>query len=398
MTRRDVLAAALAVPAFGAESKSKQVKRGNRLRLPDGGIQPQVVADDRGTLHVLYYGGDGLHGDVLYTRSGDGGKTFSSGVRVNSTGSAIATGTIRGAQMALGFGGKVHVAWNGSSAAMLRGPVNPDDGKSGAPMLYSRLNDTGTAFEPERNLMHRSFGLDGGGSVAADNAGNVYVVWHGIGTDLKSGAGAEGEARRAVWVAKSTDDGRSFIDEARAWQEPTGACACCGVKAFASRDGSLHALYRSATKAVHRDIYLITSKDHGKSFRGGLLHKWDINACPMSSMDFAEDGKSIIAAWETGGRVYWARIGSDRLEGIQPIQAPGDVNGRKHPRLAVNGSGEVLVVWTEGTGWQRGGSLAWQVYDRSGQPTSEKGAAAGVPAWSFAAPAVNTDGSFSILY
>ena len=68
-------------------------------------------------------------------------------------------------------------------------------------MLYTRLNDAGTAFEPERNLMHRSFGLDGGGSIAADRAGNVYVAWHGIPLDVKSGSGPEGEARRQVWIA-----------------------------------------------------------------------------------------------------------------------------------------------------------------------------------------------------
>ncbi len=137
-------------------------------------------------------------------------------------------------------------------------------------MLYSRLNDTGTAFEHERNLMHRSFGLDGGGSIAADGEGNVYVVWHGIGMDVRSGAGPQGEARRTMWVAKSMDDGDTFREEEKAWQEPTGACACCSTKAFASRDGAIHALYRSATNAVHRDIYLITSKDHGKSFAAGF--------------------------------------------------------------------------------------------------------------------------------
>jgi hypothetical protein len=38
-------------------------------------------------------------------------------------------------------------------------------------MLYSRSNDSGTAFEPERNLMTRTFGLDGGGIIAADSTG-----------------------------------------------------------------------------------------------------------------------------------------------------------------------------------------------------------------------------------
>lgn len=239
MTRRDAVALAFAVPTFGAESKTRSSAPIRFERLPNGGIQPQVATDPQGTLHVAYYSGDALHGDVFYARSTNSGGVFSTALRVNSPGSALAAGTIRGAQLALGKRGKVHVAWNGSSEASLKGPVNPDSGKPGAPMLYSRLNDEGSAFEAERNLMHRSFGLDGGGSIAADSAGNVYVVWHGIGTDVKSGAGPEGEARRAVWIAKSADNGRTFKEEEKAWHEPTGACACCGLKAFARRDGSV---------------------------------------------------------------------------------------------------------------------------------------------------------------
>jgi hypothetical protein len=183
MTRREAVAAAFALrlPGFGAEAKLKSGERIRLRRLPKGGIQPQVVSDGNGILHVLYYTGDALNGDIFYARSADGGATFSQALRVNSQpGSAIAAGTIRGPQLSVGKAGRVHVAWNGSSQAELKGPINPDSGKPGAAMLYSRLNDSGTGFEPERNLMHRSFGLDGGGSVTADRAGNVYVVWHGI--------------------------------------------------------------------------------------------------------------------------------------------------------------------------------------------------------------------------
>ena len=383
---------------FGGESKPKRSGQVRLERLPSGAIQPQLIVDKKGGLHVLYYGADDHHGDIFYRRSTDGGHSLSPALCVNSPGSAIAAGTIRGAQMALGPDGRVHVAWNGSSNASVKGPVNPDSGKPGSPMLYSRLNDTGTAFEPERNLMHRSFGLDGGGSVAADSVGNVYVVWHGINSELKRGSGVEGEARRQVWITKSGDNGKTFQTETPAWQEATGACACCGLKAFSSRNGSVRVLYRSATQAIHRDIYLLTSTDRGKSFHGGLLHKWEVNACPMSSMDFSENGDVVIGAWETGGQVYWARITSDRPDALQPISAPGEVKGRKHPRVAVNSKDELLFVWTEGTGWQRGGSLAWQLYDRSGQPTSEHGVMAGVPTWSFAAPAANAHGSFTIFY
>jgi hypothetical protein len=148
MTRREALTAgaALIVPSLGAESKPKRDGQVRLERLPEGGIQSQVVAHKKG-LHVIYYAGDAHNGDLFYARSTDGGKTFSRSLAVNSPGSAIAAGTIRGAQMALGAGGKIHVAWNGSANAVLKGPVNPDAGKPGAPMLYSRFNDAGTAFE-----------------------------------------------------------------------------------------------------------------------------------------------------------------------------------------------------------------------------------------------------------
>lgn len=381
--------------ACAAENKMDRPDRVQTQRLPSGAIQPQVAVDAAGTVHMIYFSGDPKNGNVMYVRSTDSGATFSKPIQVNSVaGSAHAMGTIRGAQIAVGKNGRVHVAWNGSGEAKPQGPVNPESGKPGAPMVYARMNDAHTGFEPEVNLMQHSFGLDGGASVAADSNGNVYVAWHGIGLSEPKND-KKGEARRAVWVRRSSDEGKTFQPEAKAWQQDTGACACCGMKIFADRQGTVYALYRSATESVHRDIYLLSSKDKGKSFEGSLLHKWEINACPMSSMDFTENSKEVVSAWETGGQVYWAPVD---LEHRQPVSAPGEGKGRKHPRVAVAPNGDVLMVWTEGTGWQRGGSLAWQIYDAQGKPVGQTGHAPGSPAWSFAAAVAKPDGSFAILY
>jgi hypothetical protein len=391
MTRRKAaIALSAAFTAFGAERDSEHIRF---HRVPNGGIQPQVALDDSGTIHLVYYAGDARHGDLFYARSKDGGASFSSALRVNKGGTAIAAGTIRGAQLALGKAGRVHVAWNGSNDG---GPLNPDSGKPGAPMLYTRLDNAGGAFEPERNLMLHSFGLDGGGSIGADKSGDIYVAWHGVGQSEAKGTGKEGEARRRVWVTKSTDNGKTFSDEAKAWAQETGACGCCGMKTFVARNGDVFALYRSATESLHRDIYLLRSTDRGRTFQGKLLHKWNINACPMSSMDFADSGNTLVCAWETGGQVYWTRISGERTG--DPVAAPGDGKGRKHPRLAVNGKGEVLIVWTEGTGWQKGGSLAYQLYDPAGRPTAETKQLLGIPTWSFASAFPRADNGFSILY
>jgi hypothetical protein len=75
------------------------------------------------------------------------------------------------------------------------------------------------------------------------------------------------------------------------------------------------------------------------------------------------------ACWRPGkpeGRIYF-RSGRQT---VTPV-AVASVPGAKHPALATNSRGETLVVWTEGTGWQRGGDLAWQVFDPKGQPTAE---------------------------
>jgi hypothetical protein len=135
--------------------------------------------------------------------------------------------------------------------------------------------------------------------------------------------------------------------------------------------GTLLALYRSATENVHRDIYLLASNNNGKSFQGSLIHRWEINACPMSSMSFTESAGNTLATWETGDQVFHGKVSGTAVPNI--IAAPGDAKGRKHSRLAVNSRGETLLVWTEGTGWQRGGSLAWQIFDSNGKPSGDKG-------------------------
>jgi hypothetical protein len=363
-------------------------------RVPHGGIQPAAVVDSRGRLHLLYFAGDAHGGNLFYGRSTDYGQTFSTPIRVNSQeGSAIATGTIRGGQLAIGRGGRVHVVWNGSDGAKPRGLINPASGKAEAPFLYTRSDGNGTVFEPQRDLTKRSYGIDGGGSIAADEAGHVYAAWHALPV-----GGGNGEDQRGVWVARSADDGATFGEEQPAWSEPTGACGCCGLQIFVGPSSALYLLYRSATSLTHRDIYILESTDHGQSFRGSKVQPWEIGACPMTSMSITSTRPNVFGAWETAGQVYFGQVDTNAARIPTPLAAPGDAGTRKHPRLAVNAKGEILFVWTEGTAWSRGGSFAWQLFDSAGNPTAAKGANSGIPVWSFAAPIARHDGSFVIFY
>src|SRR5205807_6603124 len=125
-----------------------------------------------------------------------GQSTFSSPIRVNSEPATVhVVGSIRGGQLAIGRRGWVHVAWH-STAPVKDGAMQP------APMWYARMSASGGSFEAQRSIGQRLEGMDGD-SIAGDDRGNVYIVWHAAG-DIA------GEAHRRVYVAQSRDDGVHF--------------------------------------------------------------------------------------------------------------------------------------------------------------------------------------------
>jgi len=117
----------------------------------------------------------------------------------------------------------------------------------------------------------------------------------------------------------------------------------------------------------------------------------------MSTQAFAEGASGVFTAWETKGQIYMGRIDPDSGNVSSVTAAPGDDRTRKHPALAVGADGKVLVAWTEGTAWNKGGTGAWQVFGVDGQVIGSAGHADGVPVWGLVAAYARTDG-FTIVY
>lgn len=345
-------------------------------RVPEGGVQPQIVNDASGTLHLVYLTGAAGGSNVRYAARKAGASAWGSSATINSTpDTAVAAGTIRGAQLTVGRDSALHVVWNG-----------PGGRDRPSPLYYSRSLDGGRTFAAQRDLRGETKGLDGGATIAANATGDVFILWHGARAEA-----APGEVNRVIFVLKSTDNGATFAPVQIANLDDLGVCACCSMKSFITPSGELLTLYRAARQLDQREITLLSSRDGGGTFTHQVLAPWPVKVCPMSSMTMTGVSGHTRAAWETEGKIY-TRLLDDTAAAIPVSPAKS-----RHPALAVNQSGETVVSFSIGTGWQKGGQVGWVLLDKGGQPTSTRGTAPGVPVWGMTA--AYADGNdFVVMY
>ena len=345
------------------------------LQVPNGGIQPQAVADAQGMLHLVYYQGESKKGNLFYVTRHPGASEWSSAIQVNSRdGSADRNEAISRAQIAIGKDGLVHVVWFN---------IEP------ARYWYTRKASGGPGFEKQRNLVSRYIeGVEAGPSVAVDGQGGVFVTWH-------AGDFAD-EDKRAVYMTRSRDGGKTFSGEERVNPDNSGACACCGLKTMVDNQGSVYVSYRAAGEKVRRNMVLLKSTNGAQSFVSTTVHEWMINACPVSTTAIAGGPLGSAVAWETKGQVYFAQFND--LATV--ISVPGEPNmRRKNPAMAINKEGLILLAWAEAIGYIAGGQLHWQIFDAEGKVTEARGQLQeSLPDFSIPEVLATRDGKFVIIY
>jgi hypothetical protein len=148
---------------------------------------------------------------------------------------------------------------------------------------------------------------------------------------------------------------------------------------------------------IHRDMYLLESTDHGSTFTGSDISKWNLGYCAMSSEAFVSGPTGTFAAWETEKQVHFGSINPESVT-ASDVAVSNDPANQKYPALAMNRDGLLLVSWTEDMGWKRGGSVHWQLIDSAGKHIGSPGDAHGVPVWSVVAAYPQRDGNFVVLY
>lgn len=141
-----------------------------------------VAADSSGTIYVLWSDNSAGNYEIFFTRSIDGGNTFSAPQTISHAGSNSA-----GGQMVVDSNGNINVVWNDNSSGSYSG-------------FLSRSVDGGASFSPPVNLPAAD-------QMNIDSAGNIYLAWVGPSTRVFSGVTYQGYS---IFFSTSSDGGATF--------------------------------------------------------------------------------------------------------------------------------------------------------------------------------------------
>lgn len=317
--------ALVATSSFGSAGERVQV-----LKTPAGGEVPDAEVDESGTIHVVYVKGE----NAFYAKTADG-MTFTEPLRINSELNTVHPANMfRGPDVALGKNGRVHVIWY-VNAYQRKRPHNEWG------VFYSYLDPGSDQFQQAKNLNHKP---SDNYSLAADERGNVAVVWM---------AGQ-------LFLTSSKDNGASFNTETISIADP---CECCASRALFDRNGKLLIAYRDKARNA-RDMHLIVREPDSERFVNQRLSAtgWEINACPMTGAFLSESALKTLAAWETKGSAYFARVEPTTTFPPKEIKV---ADRGKWPVALMAANGSVLASWKEGS------SVFWQLFDKNDNPLQE---------------------------
>ena len=325
---------------------------------PDAGVQPRLVTDAEGEVHLLYFKNRlrapaAREGNLYYRQYLKDQGRFSQPVKVSTQAFNLQSYAIARAALAIDGQGRAHVLW-----------YQPRSDH----YFYTRSNSDRTAFEQQRSMVNDFIeGHDAGGDIAA--LGNkIAIVW-GAG-DLSR------EDERTMFARFSHDGGETFGSEMMISNPDYGACACCAMAAEYLNDQELLVAYRSAIDGVGRHMQLLTVDGVDNSPTGShyeamqSLREWEASFCPLSTNDIAaggnggeENGGQDWLVFETESRIIQMALPAGEAVAVAE---PFSETRQKNPAVAVNAQGQRLIVWGEAISHTRGGRLNMSLFDSEG--------------------------------
>jgi BNR repeat protein len=180
--------------------------------------------------------------------------------------------------------------------------------KHGTDLYLSVSNDRAQTFLSSVKINDdKVTGAHGMHSLAVAKDGRIFVGWldeRDVHTPQPStkGEGHHMESNRDLFLAYSTDGGRTFSSNRKVASE---ACPCCKTSLAVSPDGTLYAGWRQVLPGSFRHISVASSTDGGATFSSPKIvsdDRWVLQGCPVSGPSLSVDsGGKLKVLWFAAG-------------------------------------------------------------------------------------------------
>ncbi|MBD0371208.1 MAG: exo-alpha-sialidase [Pyrinomonadaceae bacterium] len=354
--KRHIIAATLALAALLTACGSKGTKRepvadfSQPLRLSTANTdaaEPAMAAASDGSVYVVWVEhGEKKQADVMLAKLDASGTPASQPVRVNQRAGAASAWRGDPPTIAVSKDGTIYVGWTGRSS---------DEGHA-TDILLSASRDRGKTFEPPVKVNDDSAQVvHGMHSLAVDESGRIFLAWldeRNVKMMDENGKLDEHkmEANREVFVASSTDGGRTFSQNRLVARE---ACPCCKTALTISNDGRVYVAWRQVLPGNYRHIAVSSSTDGGQTFSEPVIasdDKWMIAGCPVSGPALATtEANALRVLWYSAGEagapgLYWSE---SRDGGKSFTSRKGLTEGAAFgtPHLLAGPGNTVTAVW-----------------------------------------------------
>ncbi|MFL6439691.1 MAG: hypothetical protein ACJ71Q_19120 [Terriglobales bacterium] len=384
--------ASLGVAAFpvAAVAQARPVGPGATIFSPTQNISndagsslvQQMAIDSKGNINVVWWDKSPGYNAVFFSRSIDGGLTFSIPQNISNDPSGATP-----PNMAIDSTGNIYVTWAGWSVdsgfltrsadgVNFSAPVKVADNIGWTPSItfgvdrsvylglgdasryhsvyFTRSADGGTTFSPPVFISSMTYPFGGVPLIGVDSAGNIDLVWEGC------------FANCPIWFSGSKDGGQTFspqLEIGQAFDFPSPLAMAIGS------DGDINVVYNTVPFG---SVYLLRSADGGASF---IQTNVSTNTNPHFTT--ATDAQIVIDSHRNIGVVWDDRVGdiyfSRSTDQGTTFSSATISNGAVRnfaPRVALDQSDNINVVWT--------GSLS-SSYDVFFSHSSDNGATFSTP-------------------
>src|SRR5437016_1582321 len=299
---------------------------------------PSLALDSGNNISIAWVDGRSMNQDIWFSRSTNGGQSFSANVLVN----LVTTNAQTEVRIAVDPVDSmlIHAVWTDTRAA------------GNADIYYANSTDGGLSFNPSSRVNNDAGGADQGApAIAVAPNRDVQVVWR----DARSAATKGTD----IYAARSTNRGATWIYPATPWvNDDSGNVAQQEPTIAIDRAGTIYVAWTDFRSGPNPDIYAARSTSGGVSFGASVKVNDDVGPVWQFQPSLTANGGKIVVAWtdlRTGGSTNLDIYASTSLDGLTwsaNVKVNDDSSAASHlqPSGSIDSPGHLFAACSDSRG------------------------------------------------